>query len=135
MIACLPPDLLKVPSAHESNEIFFFSFSSCSFLFFLSVLSFSFSFVPQNRASKEVLLAPIVISRNEKEKVLIESSINSIRFSIKIKQADDIEEILCHKFTRFMMQRAENFVILRRKPVAVSPSTFLLKSSFFDPFC
>lgn len=69
--------------------------------------------------SKEVLLNPLVISRNENERVLIESSINSIRLSIKIKQADEIERILCHKFTRFMMQRAESFIVLRRKPVQV----------------
>ena len=69
------------------------------------------------RSSKELILNPVVISRNEKEKVLIESSINSVRISICIKQADDIERILCHKFTRFMAMRADNFVILRRKPV------------------
>lgn len=40
--------------------------------------------------------------------------------SIKIKQADEIERILCHKFTRFLMQRAESFIVLRRKPVQVS---------------
>jgi len=51
--------------------------------------------------------------------VFIEPSVNSIRVSIKIKQADEIERILCHKFTRFMMQRAESFVVLRRKPVKV----------------
>jgi actin related protein 2/3 complex subunit 4 len=62
---------------------------------------------------------PLVISRNENEKVLIEPSVNSIRVSIKIKQADDLERILCHKFSRFLMMRAENFVILRRKPIEV----------------
>jgi actin related protein 2/3 complex subunit 4 len=51
--------------------------------------------------------------------VLIESSINSLRISIKIKQANEIEKILVAKFTRFLMQRAENFVILRRKAIAV----------------
>lgn len=71
------------------------------------------------RASKELLLTPILISRNNKEKILIESSINSMRISIAVKQADDLEKILCHKFTRFMMMRAENFMILRRKPVEV----------------
>lgn len=35
-------------------------------------------------------------------------------------QADEIEKILCHKFMRFMMLRADNFFILRRKPVEVS---------------
>jgi actin related protein 2/3 complex subunit 4 len=72
-----------------------------------------------HRTSKEVLLNPLTISRNENERVLIEPSVNSIRVSIKIKQADEIERILCHKFTRFMMQRAESFVVLRRKPVKV----------------
>ena len=73
----------------------------------------------RHRTSKEVLLNPLTISRNENERVFIEPSVNSIRVSIKIKQADEIERILCHKFTRFMMQRAESFVVLRRKPVKV----------------
>ena len=76
------------------------------------------------RASKELLLTPILISRNANEKVLIETSINSMRISIAVKQVDDLERILCHKFTRFMMMRAENFFILRRKPVAVSIIVF-----------
>ena len=67
---------------------------------------------PLCRSSREVLLNPLVISRNENERVLIEPSINSIRLSIKIKQADEIERVLCHKFTRFMMQRAESFIVL-----------------------
>lgn len=71
-------------------------------------------------SSPEVLLNPLVISRNENEKVLIEPSINSVRVSIKIKQADEIEIILVHKFTRFLTQRAEAFFILRRKAIKVS---------------
>lgn len=70
-------------------------------------------------SSPEVLLNPLTISRNENERVLIEPSVNSVRISIKIKQADDIEDILVHKFTRFLTQRAEAFFILRRKPVKV----------------
>lgn len=44
--------------------------------------------------SKELLLAPVVIARNESEKTLIEPSINSVRISICIKQADEIEKVL-----------------------------------------
>ena len=33
--------------------------------------------------------------------------------------ADEIEHILVHKFTRFLTQRAEAFFILRRKPIKV----------------
>lgn len=71
-------------------------------------------------SSPEVLLNPLIISRNENEKVLVEPSINSVRVSIKIKQADEIENILVHKFTRFLTQRAEAFFILRRKAIKVS---------------
>ena len=92
-----------------------------------------------------MLLTPVVISRNAKEKVLIEGSVNSLRISIAVKQvgcksvccskesflnkknivtvflkADEIEHILCHKFMRFMMMRADNFIVLRRKPVEVT---------------
>lgn len=78
------------------------------------------------RTSKELLLTPVVISRNEKEKVLVEGSINSLRISIAIKQADEIEKILCKKFMRFMMMRADNFVVLRRKPVEGYDISFLI---------
>lgn len=78
-------------------------------------------------SSPEVLLNPLTVSRNENEKVLIEPSINSIRVSIKIKQADEIENILVHKFTRFLTQRAEAFFILRRKAIKVrhGPDTWM----------
>lgn len=78
------------------------------------------------KSNKELLLTPVVVSRNEKERVLIEGSINSLRVSISIKQADEIEKILCHKFTRFMMMRAENFYIMRRKPVQGYDISFLI---------
>lgn len=78
------------------------------------------------KSSKELILNPVIISRNEKERVLIETSVNSVRVSISIKQADEIEKILCHKFTRFMMMRAESFIILRRKPIEGYDISFLI---------
>lgn len=72
------------------------------------------------RSSKELLLNPVTICRNEQERCLIETSVNSVRVSIAVKQADEIETILCHRFTSFLMQRAEQFVVMRRKPAEVS---------------
>ena len=66
------------------------------------------------------MLTPLVISRNENERVLIESSVNSIRISIAIKKSDDLEKILANKFNRFMMMRADHFVVLRRVSIKVS---------------
>ena len=79
-------------------------------IFFSSTLRFQVEVC----TSKELLLTPVVVSRNKQERVLIEGSVNSVRISIAVKQADDIEKILAHKFTRFMCQRADNFVVLRR---------------------
>ena len=45
------------------------------------------------RESPEMLLNPVVISRNEKERVLVEPSINSIRVSIAIKQGPNSVDI------------------------------------------
>ena len=68
---------------------------------------------------KELLLNPIVLARNEDEKILIEGSINSVRISIKIKQSDRMDSMLADRFSRFLMQRAEDFEILRRKALNV----------------
>ena len=70
---------------------------------------------------QEALLPPVKITKSANEDILIESSINSVRISLKIKQVDELEELLCHKFSGFLMQRAENFSILRRKAIQVSP--------------
>jgi hypothetical protein len=42
-----------------------------------------------------------------------------VRVSIKVKQIDEMDAILANKFSRFLMQRADNFIVLRRKPMPV----------------
>ncbi|CAB3403547.1 unnamed protein product [Caenorhabditis bovis] len=81
------------------------------------------------QTSRELLMTPVVVARNKQERVLIEPSVNSVRISIAIKQSDEIEKILCHKFTRFMCQRADNFFVLRRKPIAGYDISFLITAS------
>ena len=63
-----------------------------------------------------MVLTPRVINRTEMQKVKIEPSRNSVRISVKIKQANEIEKMLTSHFCRFMTRRAESFKILRRKP-------------------
>ncbi|KAK5133145.1 Actin- protein 2/3 complex subunit 4 [Meristemomyces frigidus] len=84
--------------------------------------------VPEIEAAScpELLLNPLTVSRNAEERVLVEPSVNSVRVSIRIKQADEIEGILVHKFTRFLTQRAEGFFILRRKAVPGYDISFLI---------
>ncbi|CAF0961864.1 unnamed protein product [Rotaria sordida] len=78
------------------------------------------------KSSKQLLLNPVVISRNQNERILIEGSVNSVRISIGVKQADDLEKILCKRLMRFMMQRADDFHILRRKPIPEYDISFLI---------
>ncbi|CAH7677325.1 hypothetical protein PPACK8108_LOCUS12462 [Phakopsora pachyrhizi] len=53
----------------------------------------------------KVVLMPLYITRSPLEYVWVKSSINSIRLSIKIKQADDIEYILARGMTRILSLR------------------------------
>ena len=88
----------------------------------------------ESAANPELLLNRLVVSRNANERVLIESSVNSMRISIKIKQADDIEKILCKKFTRFLTQRAESFFIMRRKAIEDYDISFLITNFHTEAF-
>jgi actin related protein 2/3 complex subunit 4 len=68
----------------------------------------------------------VTIARSPEEKVLVEGSVNSLRISIMFKKQDELEILLSKKFMRFMMQRAEQFMIMRRKPAHPVPVTLLI---------
>ncbi|CAI5488911.1 unnamed protein product, partial [Closterium sp. NIES-64] len=78
------------------------------------------------RTSPELLLNPVVICRNESERCLIEGSINSVRVSIKVKHADEMENLLGSKYLSFLSMRAESFLVLRRKPLPGYDLSFLI---------
>jgi len=79
-----------------------------------------------------LLLQPITLTRSERESVLVEPSINSVRVSIRIKQADDLERLLVNKFSRFLAARAEQFIILRRRPVEGYDISFLITHAHLE---
>lgn len=84
--------------------------------------------------SKELLLTPVVIARDANQQVLIEPSINSTRISVKIKQIDNLETVLVDRFTRALALRAEEFMILRRKPVEGYSISFLITHSHIETY-
>jgi actin related protein 2/3 complex subunit 4 len=86
----------------------------------------------EDKSSKELLLQPITICRSEREAVFIEPSINSVRVSVRIKQADDLERLLVAKFSRFLCARAEQFVILRRRPIDGYDISFLITHAHLE---
>ena len=52
---------------------------------------------------------------------------------MKIKQIDEMDGIIADKFSRFLMQRADNFVVLRRKALPVRPPAARPLASAFRP--
>lgn len=52
--------------------------------------------------------------------------------SIRVRQSDDTEKLLCKKFASFFTQRAEHFVILRRKPVEGYDISFLITNTHLE---
>ena len=80
-------------------------------------------------ASKELLLNPIRICRTEHEMCYIEPSVNSVRISIAILKKDNITAILSHKLSRFLCQRAEQFIVLRRKPLPGYDISYLVTNT------
>mmetsp|Transcript_5175 Transcript_5175/g.6611 ORF Transcript_5175/g.6611 Transcript_5175/m.6611 type:complete len:173 (-) Transcript_5175:103-621(-) len=79
-----------------------------------------------------VIPRPLCVARDESEKCLIEPGVNSVRISIKVRQLDDTERWLCRKFARFFAQRAEHFVILRRRPVDGYDISFVITDTHLE---
>lgn len=86
------------------------------------------------RDSKELLLNPMYIRRDNEEAVLIEPSINSVRISILFNKNGAIENIIADRFMQFMMQRAEEFSIMRRKAVPGFDISFLITNFHLEGF-
>jgi actin related protein 2/3 complex subunit 4 len=63
----------------------------------------------------EVVIKPIIICKNEEEKIEIEPSINSVLISIVIKKHAELEELLMKIYSNYIMNRADKMEIYRKK--------------------
>ena len=77
---------------------------------------------------------PLVISRSDQEKTLVEASVFSVRISISIKKNQEIEELLTHMLDRFLSLRADKFLILRKKPIEGYDFSFLITEEHLQKF-
>ncbi|KAH0793580.1 Actin-related protein 2/3 complex subunit 4 [Histomonas meleagridis] len=78
------------------------------------------------KSSQEIIGHPIMVARSEIECVYIETAINSVRISVKVQQLDEVDTLLAKMFMRFLCQRADQFRILRRKPIKGYDISFLI---------
>ena len=66
------------------------------------------------KESAELISKPVIISRNESEKVEIETSINSVRVNLAIKKYQEIDKLIVHLYAQYLMNRANQINILRK---------------------
>ena len=85
----------------------------------------------ETEESKELLMKPIIISKNEKEKVEIEASINSVRINILFNKTD-IEELLSTIFCKYIMNRTDSLNLFRKVPKKDYDISFLITSNHLE---
>ena len=84
--------------------------------------------------SAELINKPIVIARSEEEKVEIEGSINSVRVNIVIKKHAEIEKLIVGIYTKFLMNRADKYNLLRKKPKEGYDISFLISNFHLEVY-
>ena len=66
------------------------------------------------KESQELTSKPVIISRNESEKVEIETSINSVRINVAVKKYQEIDKLIVGIYSNYLMNRANQLNILRK---------------------
>ena len=66
------------------------------------------------RESLELISKPVIISRNESEKIEIETSINSVRINVAVKKYQEIEKLIVGIYSNYLMNRANQLNVLRK---------------------
>ena len=66
------------------------------------------------KESQELISKPVIISRNEDEKVEIETSINSVRINVAVKKYQEIDKLIVGIYSKYLMNRANQLNVLRK---------------------
>ncbi len=82
----------------------------------------------------ELLNNPVVLCKNEEEKIEIEPSINSVRINILIKKHSDVEDLLVDIYANYLMNRADKLNILRKKPKDGYDVSFLITNYHLETY-
>ena len=95
-----------------------------------------------NDGISEMQTQTTCIKHNSKEQCWIESSPNSVRCSLTLKQqqhqannaSDFLEHTICTKYVQFFQYHAEKYHVLRRKPVNGFTISFLILNTHRERF-
>ena len=86
------------------------------------------------RESLELINKPVIISRNDAEKVEIECSINSVRINIAVKKHQEIDKLIVGIYSNYLMNRANQLNILRKVAKPGYDISFLITNSTLENY-
>lgn len=84
--------------------------------------------------SLELVNNPIIICKNEDERIEIESSINSVKINVVVKKHADLEDLLVDIYTNYLMNRADKLNILRKKAKEGYDISFLITNYHLESY-
>ena len=61
------------------------------------------------RESQELISKPVIISRNESEKIEIETSINSVRINVAVKKYQEIDKLIVGIYSNYLILNLDMF--------------------------
>ncbi len=86
------------------------------------------------RESLELVNNPVVICKNEDDRIEIEPSINSCKINILLKKYSDLENLLTNIFSIYLMNRADKLNILRKKAKPGYDVSFLVTNYHLETY-
>jgi len=69
----------------------------------------------ETKESLELVNNPIILCRNEDEKIEIEPSYNSVRINIVSKKHGDLDALIIDIYTQYLMARTDKLNVFRKK--------------------
>lgn len=83
--------------------------------------------------SKELIMKPIYITRNEFEKVEVESTINSVRINISLGKVE-LDNLLLEIYGKYLMHRTDKLNLFRKIPKDGYDISFLITNFHLENY-
>ncbi len=88
----------------------------------------------ETKESLELVNNPIILCRNEDEKIEIEPSYNSVRINIVNKKHGDLDSLLIDVYTQYLMARTDKLNVFRKKEKEGYDISFLITNRHLESY-
>ena len=88
----------------------------------------------ETKESLELVNNPIILCRNEDEKIEIEPSYNSVRINIVSKKHGDLDALIIDIYTQYLMARTDKLNVFRKKEKEGYDISFLITNRHLESY-